>query len=234
MRNLITKAKEVQEEQSGRKTEWLKLKANQKVLVRFVNEFSEDSAHFDPERGLAYVVKEHVSPKNYQRKALCTLDEFGRCWACERHTIENNNDDDYKGWWRPKVRYYTNLLVKEGNKTYPAVWSQGVNNRVPGWTYISEYADATGSVSNLWFQMKRNGDGTETTYSLFPQTLDTEPFDWQALKDEGIEFFDLSKVVREVPYEQQESFYLDDGNNSNGAGAEKEASNVASTNVEWG
>ena len=68
---------------------------------------------------------------------------------------------------------------------------------------IKEYAMETGSISNVQWKLKRNGQGTETNYTLIPSTPDAEPFKW-----EGKEFFNLEKVVREVPYPEQEAFYF--------------------------
>ena len=66
--------------------------------------------------------------------------------------------------------------------------------------------------------MKRQGSGTDTTYILIPGDPDTEKFDWT-----GIEPFNLEKVVREVPYAEQESFYL---------GFDAPASSNT-TNIDW-
>jgi hypothetical protein len=51
--------------------------------------------------------------------------------------------------------------------------------------------------------MKRQGSGTDTTYILLPGDPDTEKFDWK-----NVEPFNLEKVVREVTYVEQESYYL--------------------------
>ena len=198
--------------EGGSKVRWLKLEDQQSVKVRFVNELDEDSPNFDPERDLAIVVSEHTNPKDYKRKAICTMDGEGRCFGCEMARKEP------KGGWRPRFRFYTNILVDDGMEDpYVAVWSQGVG-RQSAFNTLREYALETGSISNRVWKMKRLGTGTDTTYTLIPGDPDTDKHDWS-----GVEPFNLEKVVREVPYAEQESFYL--GFDSPGT------SNT--TNIEW-
>lgn len=185
-------------ENSGPRARWLKLEDGQGVKVRFINEIDPDSPSYDESRGLAIVVAEHTNPKDYKRKAVCSMSDEGRCYGCER------DRQDPKAGWRAKLRYYTNLLVDDGSDQYVAIWSQGVGPKSTTTKTIIEYASDTGSVSNLIWRLKRSGTGTSTTYPLFPLTVDTEPFDWS-----GIEPYDLEKVaVRTIPYSNQENFYM--------------------------
>ena len=176
---------------------WLKLDDGQSAKVRFINELDEDSPNFDSERNLAIVISEHVNPKDYKRKAVCTVESEGRCFGCEMARKEP------KSGWRARFRFYTNLLVDDGlEDPYVAVWSQGVGKQ-SAFNTLKEYAIETGSISNRLWRMKRQGTGTDTTYILLPADPDTEKYDWS-----GVEPFDLEKVVREVVYAEQESFYL--------------------------
>jgi hypothetical protein len=182
---------------SGSKVRWLKLEDGQSVKVRFINELDSDSPHYSESRDLAIVVSEHTNPKDYKRKAVCTMESDGRCYGCEMAR------KDPKAGWRPRLRFYTNLLVDDGLESpYVAVWSQGVGKQ-SAFNTIREYVLDTGSISNLIWRMKRQGTNTDTTYVLLPVTPDTEPFDWS-----GVEPFMLEKVVRELPYSEQESYYL--------------------------
>ena len=184
-------------EASGLKVRWLKLEDGQSIKVRFVNELDEDSPNFNEDRDVAIVVAEHTNPKDYKRKAVCTQDTEGRCFGCEMARKEP------KSGWRARLRFYTNLLVDDGiEEPYVAVWSQGVGKQ-SAFNTIREYVMDTGSVSNLTWRMKRQGTGTDTTYVLLPTVPDTEPFVW-----DGVEPFNLEKVVRELPYSEQENFYL--------------------------
>ena len=51
-------------DENSPKVRWLKLADGQSAKIRFVEELDEDSANYNPERGLALVVKEHVNPKD--------------------------------------------------------------------------------------------------------------------------------------------------------------------------
>lgn len=204
--------------QNYQKTNWLKLADGDAIKVRFPNELDDESPNYNEDRGLAVVVAEHTNPKDYKKKAVCTLDEDGRCFACELHQKENaSGNKDYKGGWRPRLRYYTNVLVEDGpEKGTVAVWSQGVSTK-SAFNILREQAMETGSISNVTWKMKRNGSGTETSYVLIPSAPDSEPYDWA-----GVELFDLEKVVRQVPYAAQEAFYL---------GFDADA--TTSTSIDW-
>ena len=193
------------------KVTWLKLTDGQAVKARFVEELDEDSPGYDESRGLAIVISEHTSPEDFRRKATCTKDVDGRCYACEQAPGAPK-----AGWW-PRLRYYANVIVKEEDKDpYVAIWSQSVSNKSP-FNIIREHAMDMGAITNLTWKLKRNGMKKETTWLLMPQGIDSEPFDWSPF-----EFFNLEKVVREVPYAEQEAFYL--GNNANAA---------ADTSIDW-
>ena len=198
-------------EGSGLKVRWVKLADGQSAKIRFVNELDSDSANFNDDRGLAVVCSEHTNPKDYKRKAACTQESEGRCFGCEMARKEP------KSGWRARLRFYTNVLVDDGlEDPYVAVWSQGISKQ-SAFNTIREYALETGSVSNVQWKLKRNGQGTETNYTLIPSAPDAEPFNW-----DGVEPFNLEKVVREVPYPEQEAFYFG-----------FDAPSVTATNADW-
>lgn len=179
------------------KVRWLKLADGQSVKIRFVEELDEDSANYSAERGLALVVKEHVNPKDYRRKAVDTMDTEGRDWAEEMHR------KDPKAGWRGRLRFYCNVLVDDGiDEPYIAIWSMGVSKQ-SSFNTIREYALETGSISNLTWKLKRNGQGTETSYTLIPSAPDKEPFAWGDLKP-----YPLESALNKIPYAEQEAFYL--------------------------
>ena len=198
-------------EGTGTKVRWVKLADGQAAKIRFVNELDQDSANYNEDRGLAVVCSEHTNPKDYKRKAACTQESEGRCFGCEMARKEP------KSGWRARLRFYTNVLVDDGTEdAYIAVWSQGISKQ-SAFNTIREYALETGSISNLQWKLKRNGQGTETNYTLIPNVPDSEPFKW-----EGYEFFNLDKVVREVPYPEQEAFYFG-----------FDTPSATSTNIDW-
>jgi hypothetical protein len=198
-------------EGSGIKVRWVKLADGQSAKIRFVEELDEDSANFNDSRGLAVVIHEHTNPKDYKRKAACTIESAGRCFGCEMARKEP------KSGWRARMRFYCNVLVDDGlEDPYVAVWSQGISKQ-SAFNTIREYALETGSISNLGWKLKRNGQGTETNYTLIPTAPDAEPFKW-----DDFESYNLEKVVREIPYAEQEAFYFG-----------FDTPYVTSSNVEW-
>lgn len=199
-------------DESKPKVRWLKLADGQSVKIRFIEELDEDSAHYSEDRGLALVVKEHTNPKDYRRKAVDTMDTEGRDWAEEMHR------KDPKAGWRGRLRFYCNVIVEDGlEEPYVAVWSMGVGKQ-SAFNTIREYALETGSVSNLTWKLKRNGVGTETSYTLIPSAPDSEPFSWGEMKP-----FDLDLALNHVPYAEQEAYYL---------GFDSQSTSSA-TNVDW-
>ena len=198
-------------ENNGQKVRWVKLADGQSAKVRFVEELDTDSANYDESRGLSVVIAEHTNPKDYKRKAVCTIDSEGRCYGCEMGRKEP------KSGWRSRLRWYGNVIIDDGTEApYVAVWSQGISKQ-SAFGNLREYAIETGSISNLEWKIKRNGQGTETNYTLLPTKPDTEPFNF-----DGIEPFNLEKVVREVAYAEQENFYFG-----------FDAPSLTSSNTDW-
>jgi hypothetical protein len=115
------------------------------------------------------------------------------------------NRRDPKAGWKARLRYYTNVLVDEGNsEPYVAIWSQGVGPKSPTTTTIVEYAGDTGSITNVVWRLKRTGTGTQTSYSLFPLTTDESHFDFK-----DVELYELEATAcRQVKYPDQESFFM--------------------------
>jgi hypothetical protein len=199
-------------EGTGTKVKWLKLADGQSVKIRFVEELDEESANYAESRGLALVVKEHTNPKDYRRKAVDTMETEGRDWAEEMHR------KDPKAGWRARLRFYCNVIVDDGIEApYVAIWSMGVSKQ-SSFNTIREYALETGSISNLQWKLKRNGQGTETSYTLIPTSPDAKPFDWSAFEP-----FPLEMALSKIPYAEQEAYYLGfDG-----------PSGSATSNIDW-
>jgi len=201
------------DENKGR---WFKLEDGESIKVRFLQELDPDSPSYDQARGCGFIALEHVNPKDYRKKALDTMESEGRDWANEQHR------KDPKAGWKARTRLYINVLVDDGKEEpYVAILSQGTSGKTITPTLI-EYAGEMGSITNLMWRIKRNGTKTDTSYTIIPLAKDETPFDFS-----GLELFDLEKTaVRHVPYAEQESFYMGQGNN-------EEQSSTTSSSVDW-
>lgn len=204
-------------EGDGTKARWVKLEDGEAVKVRFLQELDPDSKNYNEKYGLGFIANEHTNPGDYRRKALCSMDDQGKCWGCEQHR------KDYKKGWKARARLYVNVLVDDGKEEpYVAILSQGSSGKAITPTII-EYAGEVGSITDLTWRIKRSGKGTDTSYTIIPLAKDESKFD---LGD--LELYELEKVaVRDLPYVDQESFYA-----GNSEGEEKEDS-AASSSVEW-
>lgn len=200
----------------GNKAKWVKLEDGESVKIRFLQELDPDSPNYSDKLGLGFIAVEHTNPKDYRRKALCSIDDQGKCWGCEQHR------KDYKAGWKGRSRLYINVLVDDGKEDpYVAILSQGSSGKTITPTLI-EYAGEMGSITNLMWRIKRTGTKTDTSYTIIPLAKDESPFD-----PSGLELYSLEEVaVRDLPYADQEGFF-------SGEGTEAEASTTDS-NAIWG
>ena len=180
---------------SGPKTVWFKLNDKQAAKVLFLQELDPDSPNFSTKNDLGFLAVEHSNPADFRRKAICTIDDEGACWACEQHK------KDWKAGWKQKTRLYINVLVDNGtDEPFVAVLSQG-NGPKSVTPSLIEQAGEIGTISDKWFKIKRTGAGAlDTSYLLTPlgaHDKDVEDYD----------LFDLDKVVRQIPYAEQEAHY---------------------------
>lgn len=199
----------------GSKARWVKLEDGESIKIRFLQELDPDSPNYNDKNGLGFIAVEHTNPKDYRRKALCSIEDQGKCWGCEQHR------KDYKAGWKGRSRLYINVLVDDGKEDpYVAILSQGSSGKTITPTLI-EYAGEMGSIGNLMWRVKRTGKNTDTSYTAIPLAKDETAFDSSAL-----ELYSLETVaVRDLPYSEQEAFF-------NGEGGQEEPSSTSS-NVDW-
>jgi hypothetical protein len=202
----------------GNKARWVKLEDGESIKIRFLQELDPDSPSYNDKLGLGFIAVEHTNPKDYRRKALCSIDDQGKCYGCEQHR------KDYKAGWKGRSRLYTNVLVDDGKEEpYVAILSQGSSGKTITPTVI-EYAGEMGSITNLMWRIKRTGTKTDTSYTIIPLAKDETAFDYT-----GLELYKLEEVaVRDLPYADQEAFF-------NGEGGEADSSASATdSNAIWG
>jgi len=195
------------------KGRWLKLEDGQSVKIRVLQELDADSSNYDSALGQAIMAVEHTNPTDYRHKGLCSADDQGRCYGCEQHRRNP------KAGWKGRTRLYANVLVDDGREEpYVAIMSQGFGAKSVTPTLV-EYANETGSISNIVWKLKRIGKGTETSYNIIPLPNAEMPIPG------NVELFDIEKVaVRDIPYAEQEAFYT---------GASEPVAAATSSSEEW-
>ena len=203
-------------EGDGTKARWVKLEDGESIKIRFLQELDPDSPHYNKENGLGFIANEHTNPADYRRKALCSMDDQGKCWGCEQHR------KDFKAGWKARARLYINVLVDDGKEEpYVAILSQGASGKAVTPTLI-EYAGEVGSISNLIWRIKRSGTKTDTSYTIIPLAKDEAQFDASAF-----ELYELEKVaVRDTAYTEQEGFF-------SGQNGHEESTSNTSSDVTW-
>jgi hypothetical protein len=181
----------------GEKSRWFKINDKQSVKVIFLQELDEESENFSKKNDLGFLAVEHVNPKNWRRKAVCTMSDEGACYGCEQHR------KDWKAGWKQKTRLYINVLVDDGeNDPYVAILSQG-NGPKSVTPHIIEQAGEIGTITDKWFKIKRTGAGaTDTSYILTPLGAHDKNV-------EDYELYDLEAALRQVPYAEQAAHYHD-------------------------
>lgn len=214
---ILTGLKQIQQheaQQEARRAErdkprakWFKIEDGQSVKVRFLQELDPDSENYSPEHGLGFLAIEHSSPQDFRRKALCTMDDEGRCFACEQaRAAYNSGDKELGGKWKQKVRLYINALVDDGiEDPYVVVFSQG-NGPKSVTPTLMEYA-TEGTITDRWFKIKRTGALLSDTSYLATSMKESKDTVSDILKEKGLELYDLMSVVREVPYDDQAAHY---------------------------
>lgn len=209
-KGLAATEKAIEDRRGGPKTKWLSLKDGESVKLRFVSELDPDSPAYREENGLAIAVGEHTNPKDFKRKALCTLEDEGQCFGCEMTKLHP------KTGWASKNKMYTNVYVTpvkaKGADSVPdpyvAVYSFSLNDKSVVWQTLKELYSETGAISDKVWSLKRSGDGfNNTTYLLRVVSNDDKPFVYE--EDVVNSFYNLEEVaVRQIPYAEQEVFYM--------------------------
>lgn len=207
------------------KTVWFKIADKQKVEVAFLQELDENSPNFSAKNGQGILAVEHTNPDNFRRKAVCTKDEEGQCFGCDKHS------EDYTKGWKAKTRLYINVLVKEeGKEPYVAVLSQSTSGQSITPTLIEEAGDEE-TITTKWFSLGKTGEGTDTNYTLRAKKE-------HGLNVEDYEVFNLEEnVIRQIPFDQQEAHYYEGATTDATVNAEAATATVnagdSSASVVW-
>jgi predicted Fe-S protein YdhL (DUF1289 family) len=192
---------------------WKHNKSDEKntVYVRFLQEFDVDVDGYNETHGLPVMQVEHQAPgkQGYLRRANCTMESEGQCYACERHADDVatapvvDGKKKLKGWG-PKSNFYTWALVdyQDGEGPKPVVLSRSFNSSFVDDLIIEvESADGNKITDKMW-KITKTGAKLQTTWKL-REAKGVELYD-----DTDVEVLDLkTSVLRAIPYDEQAAYY---------------------------
>lgn len=184
-----------QKSENNKKTPFFKIGDGEAVRVRFLQELDDEHDNFNEDAGLGFLAIEHRHPKDFRKRAACTMDDEGRCWACEQVTID-------KGWRQKRSLYVNVLVIRKDGSSEVAVMNQGFGPKSIA-PQLVENAEVYNSITNREWRIKRSGTGLDTGYALTPLDKDDETYDVSQH-----ELVDLEKLLRTLPYNEQAAFYL--------------------------
>jgi len=200
----MKRRKKEREEAANRpKANWFQA-TTEGVKVRFLQELDEGSPNYNAENGLGIVAVERVSPYDFKRRAVDTLESEGKSYPEEWHkegqtTGVDKNGEKYTGGWRQRTNFYITVLAERDGKTQTEILSRNFNNSFVD--DLIEIAEEDGTITDQTFVIKKRGSGTQTTWTLKP-SRDGE------LEIGDAKAYDLEQVaLRHVPYDQQPAYF---------------------------
>lgn len=227
--DILRKKRQQQEFADRPKIEWFGLGKNKKnpVKVRFLQEFTEDSPSFDSTKGKILFLVEHTSPYNFLRRAECSFDSDGRCFACDmaKEQTEVQVKDELKKFpWKQQTNMYTWVVTEDGEL-------QLLSRPAPGnfFDQIHDFAEeqGKGSITRHEFKISK-GPQKNDKWNLMPMLEPTfEIPDFEKLPD--IE----AAVARKIPFAEQKKFYIPEEEIQEPAIASVSASQAKADNFDW-
>lgn len=210
MKSIIDQMQKDADSQGNGESPYLSLKDKDQFRIRFLQELSEAAPGHSETRGIAAYIQIHQSPANFKKQAQCTKKSEGKCYGCEQYEARATKES---GRWKSKGRLYVNVLVKTSDGDKVKVLQQSMSPKHVALTLL-EFASEYGSITDRDYKIKRTGtDMSNTSYSLTP--LDTSPLPDDVDK---LTLHDLTKMVKVVPYDEQDGFYNETAETSESAG----------------
>ena len=205
------------------------------AVIRFIQELDVDAKNYSNKNGIGGTRLEHSNPEDEQgwrRRAQCSVETQGGCFACDKRNDYNVEWDDRKKWGakerflinvvggtprevettnngRKRTGYYTtDIDLKTGDGTVYLL-EQSVHNGIYEALveYFLEEEVSGGTITDKFFKVKRNGsEYNNTSYVLTPLSAIPD-------KAKDVEDFEVVEdlYVQDVPLKQQEAFYYPDG-----------------------
>lgn len=191
----VLKKKQERSERADRpKIDYFGLAKNNPARIRFLQEIDPDAPNYEAAKGSAVFLVEHVSPQTFQRKALCTFETEGRCFACEM-----NQEQPKEKWWA-KTSMYVNVFDALDNKV------KVLSRPAPG-TFFDPLFE--------WAADENDGSVIGPTFKITKGANKTDPWTFTTTKNEldvpdSLDLFEVVGIT--VEYDKQRSFYLPNGN----------------------
>jgi len=177
---------------------FLKLADGESVTLRFLQELDETGKNYEEGRGLAVGFYEHLHPETFA-SFKCTMDDEGRCAGCER--VPSNKR------LRARGRLLINVLIRNKNGGDEVrIFGTSLSSRGLAPTLV-EFADDYGSLCDRDYKLTRRGESINTTYTLLPREV--TPL---SKEEKSVELIDLSEIVKDLTYEEQEELLSGSGN----------------------
>lgn len=183
--------------------------------VVFLQELDDAAAGYNADRGLGKVEVEHHGPgkEGFKKRANCTVETEGQCYACERHR------QNYEEGWRQRTNLYINVAANVDGEWKPFVLTRNFNSSFMD--QLMQEAEDEGTITDKVFRITKTGSGTTTSW--IPKRLKEDAPD---LSD--VDVFDIDEtVLRKIPYADQPKWYL--GEQGNAAKSDEETARPAGT-----
>jgi hypothetical protein len=201
LKDILKKKEEMDERANRPQVQWFSLSKKNPVLVRFLQELDSDSPNFDSKFGSVLFLDEHTSPYNYKRRATCTFDSEGRCFACEmtreeREIVDEDGNKRFNPWGK-KTNLYIQVVTEDGEV-------QVLSRPAPGAFFdllLEEFNEGGESITGRTFRISKGAKKSD------PWQL-REKRDVELDIPDDVELVDLQAAVeRKIPYEDQKKFY---------------------------
>lgn len=226
--DVLRKKRQQAENAERPKVEWFSLAKKNPVRTRFLQEFTEDSPTYDANVGKVLFLAEHVSPYDFKRRAECSYDTEGRCFACEMNKEETQVKigTEIKNYpWSQKTNMYTYIVTEDQEVKV-------LSRPAPGsfFDQLHDFAmdDGEGSITKHEFKISK-GPQRNDKWNVSVQLKTTIEV------PDLSELVDLEKAVgRKIPYAEQKKFYLPEQKEEQASEATSApASQASSGNFDW-
>lgn len=226
LKDILAKKAEQEERADRPKVEWFTLAANKEKKIRFLQELDTDMRNYDSKRGTALFLVEHVSAVDFKRRAECSYDAEGRCFACEMDDVQPSIEENGNTRWHPwgqKTNMYIHVVDEEGNLSV-------LSRPAPGKFFDAIYDEAVNENENSLVDL---------TFKISKGSKQNSPWEIKTTK-QGFDVPDIAELVdletavgRKIPYAEQKKFYLPKGAAEETKSESPKVDTTTDSSVDW-